>query len=222
MENTNQKRSTKRTVVGVAVLLLAVAMLFGSLFAYFSDKVEGDVILTAGNLDIEGSLGTTKDAYIISRWIENDWVVFDGTAESDEIINPGDIFKLEIGVENEGSKSAWVQSNVNVTYGADGQAVEMAENVKFYSKFEGNTLSEPITLESGKIPFEDQVINGTVEEEDASGENGTKLEETYYFQFESGAGNTLQEATIGLDIKIYAIQYRNNANPAWDTEFKEA
>lgn len=137
-EDFNQNRSQRRKkTTGVIALGLAGVLVLGSLFAYFSDMLEGTGKVNAGTLDLrpgtalqnaEGVPITGESGYAIMRLKngsvdvgdtieEGDLIPYnnhDGTSGED-VLNPGDCLVVVGDVENVGSKSAWLQSAVTLT-----------------------------------------------------------------------------------------------------------
>lgn len=141
MTRTNQlakesAHSSKKMLFGAAALLLAIMMIIGAGFAYFSDIISGEGGATAGTLDIIGDLtltktydgatpdtteiltgscsgadeGTTNDNEADCETNNGTW---DPTA-TDTNFNPGDAIAISGTVENVGSKSAWVRQALTI------------------------------------------------------------------------------------------------------------
>ncbi|MCL2110128.1 CalY family protein [Microgenomates group bacterium] len=86
-----------KTVLGVIALVMAVALIIGVGYAYFSDVVIGEGAATAGTLDISGTPTILHNGEeVINNQINN--------------FNPGDIISLDTGaIINNGSKAAWIR-----------------------------------------------------------------------------------------------------------------
>lgn len=96
------ERKNKKMILGFAFLALAVIMIVGAGFAFFSDVILGQGEATAGTLDITG---TTS-------------VLHNGTTATNNTVanfNPGDVLTLNGTITNNGSKSAWIRQVVQFT-----------------------------------------------------------------------------------------------------------
>jgi hypothetical protein len=92
-----QKNERRKLAIGLASLVLAVGLIVGVGYAYFSDIINGSGDATAGTLDITGTVGLEVNGTAAVSPIEN--------------LNPGDVITFDMSaIENEGSKSAWIRS----------------------------------------------------------------------------------------------------------------
>lgn len=252
MESTNvtQKRSRKKTLIGVLALVMAVALLCGSLFAFFSDKLEGSGVVTVGTLDIASTLAS-GDAYVVERLTavnasasnEDEKTTWEQYNDSD-VLNPGDVLRIKIGVQNVGSKSAWLGTNIVFTLAAGSYTDttsslgDVKTHVNFYSAYtlegtkikfdEDAKLSTDASGENDKIlTYTDTlaILDGAKEDENNHSETITSIdaktpyEKYIYITLSEDAGNSVQGATISLNVAVMALQYRNNntALPTWST-----
>ena len=207
----------KKPVLILLGLLLAIGIIIGSLFAFFSDVVTGDETFTAGTLAL------VDDASFFLNGSSTP-----ATAEELANLNPGDEVTVEINIENVGTKSAWLQGAITLS-GSDGAgtALTTAQFNSVFDVFEGTDTSEAtgtrlVGVDNGStLVFADavdRVIDGTVETE--TGDPSIYIEDTettYVFTlvFSTSAGNFWQRASIGIGYEVSALQYRNNPTPDW-------
>jgi len=215
-QNTYEGKKKRKAIAIVLCLTLALTLVIGSLFAYFSDMIDGTKEMTAGTLTITGG----------AEFFINDST----TAASDadlECINPGDEIKVVINVENTGSKSAWLQ-------GSFGMSTELAKAdldkdfsvyvVEEVEDGEDITTLMDVSGDGHTASFTDggdKIIDGDTEKEtgdNAIGKTTTTM--TYLIVFKETAGNEYQDATFEITYEVKAIQYRNNPTPNWDLAVK--
>lgn len=213
-ENDNNK---KKAVIILLGLLLAIAILLGSLFAFFSDIASGDEEITAGTLALDGGAkffinGNTDPA----------------TKTELENINPGDTIKAVISIENIGSKSAWLKFSLALS-GADGAGntltgAQISDAFNVYEGIvSGSGALKTDSNNSGITFFNDgqAVIDGTYEKETGTPPNGvtfigdTSTDYTFTIEFKDTAGNFWQAAKLSIGYDASALQYRNNPAPNW-------
>ena len=248
MQNTNlvEKKSKKKTLAAVLVLLLAVALLVGCLFAFFSDKLEGEGNLEAGTLEIESIIANEPNGFVIERFVSaGNWEKCDVSATESAhqtIINPGDIFRIRVEVKNQGSKSTHLGAAIDLNFKPDGntdeQTAELKKHTKLYSEFDENTkaLTKSVELIAKSEGNEDLqtvengihmgILDGTKEFEEGRAE--ASAQDTYkgdilYFTLDKTTSNVAQKGKIDFDVVIKAVQYRNNTTaPAdWTKDIKE-
>ena len=97
------ERKDKKMFFGIAFLILAIVMIIGAGFAFFSDVITGDGEATAGTLDISGNITLHQNG---------------GAAVTDNEVtnlNPGDVLTFGGTITNNGSKSAWIRQIVQFT-----------------------------------------------------------------------------------------------------------
>ncbi len=237
MESTNvvQKKSRKKTLLGVLALVMAVALLCGSLFAFFSDKLTGNGIVNVGTLDLVNELGGEK-VYEIHRFVGMDgenpkWAEFD---EGTDVLNPGDVLRISLDISNHGSKSAWVHTNI--AFKAESVTETDIENLKFDTYFDGDVDTSMFTSE-GLSHERTFILDGTKENEVdfKSGDDTTitsidvdtssgisRQPQVLYVYLDKDAKNAWQGVNITFDVIMVALQYRNNntAIPDWNELLK--
>jgi len=213
-----QKDNRKRKLVILLLsLMLAVILIIGSLFAFFSDMINGTENLKAGTLKIDG----------VAKFYIGD---SEEEATSDELncINPGDEIRVEIEVTNSGSKSAWIQGSFSLS--AEDDKIDLFEVFEVYkdSIATGNLLTKKEVEGEGEDEDEDffvedgkTILNGTYEKEGENAEDGdntlsTTVTLTYVIVFSEEADNTYQDAGITIGYEVKALQYRNNPSPDWE------
>ncbi len=242
MESTNsvQKKSRKKTLLGVLALVMAVALLCGSLFAFFSDKLTGSADVSVGTLDLVSELtGVDKDGEPIvfeihrfdsSKAADAQWgEVFD---KDKDVLNPGDILRISTAAKNIGSKSGW--ATTFFYYFASkgvGTINDVTGSLSFYKNFNQETGELSGKYEGKTYAFTDTVIlNGSKEEEDDDRVEKIEYGEVYttsiYLQMDPETKNAVQGATIFFDVIVFTTQYRNNNSEVYvwifgNTELEE-
>jgi len=104
-----EKNDGNRKKIGLILicLLVTLGLVFGSLFAFFSDIATGDATITTGTLDlVQDDIVVKQNGVDMSTNPEND---DNGKIDN---FNPGDVAAVSFEVVNEGSKSAWLRSQV--------------------------------------------------------------------------------------------------------------
>lgn len=266
-EDFNQNRSQRRKkTTGVIALGLAGVLVLGSLFAYFSDMLTGEGFVQTGTLNIKPI--SSDEGYTISVWTdgklgtnpngspkdgsadkndkieENELTEYTYNKENNDgmVLNPGDMIVVTGDVKNDGSKSAWLQSNLELEFIAkkvstgmtDPEPADVTELNDAITVYREDAATKVVDLNSGtKNQIKDEIpgskpilsivndgliINGTVEKETATGAIG----ETYYtetlliFGMDKTAGNRLQGLEINVNHTWKALQYRNNTTEPID------
>jgi hypothetical protein len=221
---TDKKDTNRKKIVLILLcLLVSIGLVFGSLFAFFSDIVTGSNTVTAGTLNLEkGTETITQNEVDITDIGDEDNLV--------ENFNPGDVVTISVTVTNVGSKSAWLRTKLTLT----GTAVSESDFDSYFKVFDGTltqtqaaTADNPLTFSDGVLTTSAVIIDGDssnneledVETEDsdtideAVGSNETTLTYTVYFL--PTAGNKWQGKAISLAYEVQALQYRNNPTPNW-------
>jgi hypothetical protein len=234
----DRKRRKKKLLIILLCLILSIGMVFGVMFAFFSDIFTGSETVTAGTLDIVK--GTTS--------VKQNGVAATSVGDGDSIVenfNPGDVVTITVGVKNNGSKSAWIRGNVKLT----GTAMEFAAPDSFsgtFYIFDGTLTQTEAEAQKGSnavtatyigdntyqlADLTPGVINGDnsladFEAETQTGDlatttiynSGDKANEgtiTYTIYFDPSANNAWQGKTLTLGYTVEAIQYRNNSSKDW-------
>jgi hypothetical protein len=237
--HTNEKDNGRKKITLILLCLLAaIALVFGSLFAFFSDLVTGGTGITAGTLDLK----VASDAVVITQ-NGTDIKTIGNQNGLVENFNPGDVVTVSVTVKNAGSKSAWLRGNLSVNFGDDLTAINNTFKV-----FEGTVAQADAASASGAlsltyagdglVTWTDStpgVINGNNTASDYENESGlyapssdaplftggtaeNEATLTYTIYFLPTAGNAWQDQGIAFSYKVEALQYRNNASTTgWDT-----
>ena len=217
-----------KNLKGFICMALAVVMIFGSTFAYFTDRAGTNSKGTAGTVGID----LTSDINLLD-------------ADGKDILNPGDLRDSSFGVENTGNKSIDVRttivltSSVPMTTGENGQAeyeLYLRDDVHFVEGegWKPNDGAQPVQVrsisEDGKtitynVP--DYILNGN---EDFGDEN-REIEEGVDTDFHdndfvlifagSQTDNDFQGSTVQIDVLVEAKQHRNTG-AGWEIVAQEA
>jgi hypothetical protein len=118
-DNKKGDNKNRKAILGFAGLFVAIAIIAGGMYAYFSDVITGSGSATAGTLDITGD-------YEFYQYVDTNG---DGVQDAGELtlistvdgggnptvnnLNPGDIIVVQAAVENEGNKSAWLRNVID-------------------------------------------------------------------------------------------------------------
>ena len=236
---TEAKKRNKK-VLGIVFICAAVVLLFGGLFAYFSDIIQGEAEVTAGTLDLEGDFV----AYINFEDPDtntNTPIVPSAGVVTVDNFNPGDCLTFVGEFENKGTKSAWIRSGISFT-AVDAGIKDYIYVIPFDPTTETPLCSTLRSLTSAALEslalsgdgfdtlpvmFGDEtiyVVDGTVEEEDSTSVGATSvtgalaIEDVeakvgYVVYFDRWALNEAQNQEISFSALVEALQFRNNPNP---------
>jgi predicted ribosomally synthesized peptide with SipW-like signal peptide len=215
--------SKKKILIILLCIVLAGVLIVGTLLAFFSDVLTVNQNLTAGTLDLTG----TATFYI------NGNTTAASTAEL-ACINPGDTIKAVLTVENEGSKSAWIQGSLKLSVkDILDVAIEGDDFKDVFELYEGDDITDPakkLTVGAGADPDSiaftdagDAILDGTIETEtvtNAISDVATTM--TYTLVFLPEANNDFQGAKVALEYTVKALQYRNNTTVPTTTGWNSA
>ncbi len=237
----------KKVALGVTALVGAGAVLVGLGYAFFSDVITGGGSVTAGTLDITGTIGLDQNNATATLPITN--------------FNPGDVLTLDASsISNSGTKSAWIRSVFEFTnldaslaglvYVCTGlptsdfaatQAALIAASFadggfaasSYVVAGEGTPACRAVTADDvtnstmfgapATYTAASNVIDGSAE--DDNGTAGTQATWTPdalpLIYFDAAADNDAQAGNIAFTAMIQALQYRNNTTApdeaAWET-----
>ena len=230
----NGKRKLSAVLIG---LLLAIVILLGSLFTFFSDIVTGTGTFATGTLDL--TAGTTA-------YTKND-----GAATATDLLNfnPGDVIVINVPITNTGSKSAWLRGDITLSGDAVFDNADFTDFGTYFEVYKGaftkaDVLAPTTAVTNAKLTLTKDtgneqlvwtetnptaVVNGNSARSapeiealspagtvpagitiyDAAGSNAPTISYTIYFKG-LGTPNTWQDKTFDFGYRIEAIQYRNN------------
>lgn len=222
---TKKTKTPKRALCA----LLAVVMLMGASFAYFSDYATTSVTGTAGTVAIA---------------MDSDINLLD--AEGRDILNPGDMRDGSFAVTNEGNKSIDVRTTValtaldhegnpiNFTGDAETQSeydlylasdVELVEGYGYQPKADAKPL-EVKTIEGNVIKYvlPEYSLNGNSDKYDEvetiDGIDAFAHDYDFVMVFKGATGNEWQASTVQLDLIVEAKQHENTG-AGWDIVAQE-
>ena len=212
--------------LGLVCGALAVVMVAGASFAYFTDRADTSAQGTAGTVAIE----LTNNMNLLDE-------------DGKDILNPGDMRDAMLDVENKGNKSIDVRttivltSSVAMTTDENGQAeyelyhkddVELVEGYGYMPKegaqpIEVRSISEDGTVITYNIP--DYILNGNEDfgDENREIEDGVEADSfayDYVLVFRGDSANKFQDSTVTLDVLAEAKQHRNTG-AGWDIVAQE-
>jgi hypothetical protein len=226
-----KNHNKKKGLLILLALLTAIGIITGSIFAFFSDIVTGSTTITAGTLDLVKGTGSGAPA-IIEHY--NAAGVKQPASSIDDVIsnfNPGDRAVIKMAITNEGSKSAWLRGQIELT----GTAVSFTNFANFNDIIKvykgdfgtagvGGQTALTLTTDSGKILWTESpavdIIDGDPAKTDPEDDNGAAgLQNTvtlsYTITFDTAADNTWQDKVLAFNFAVQAVQYRNNSAKSW-------
>lgn len=222
------RRKSRKGIIGLAAMATAGALVVGLGFAYFSDSINFGGSATAGTLDLTSSAmvvdhtdGLTVDNYVTTG--------IDGTKVQN--LNPGDVVRIAGDITNAGNKSAWIRTALNATgdteiandlyvyAGEDVPTQDEALNASDPTSLDGyvGTVTE---LKAAEITTPALIIagnpTGTAPELDGTLAGGTSdnvYDQSVVVYFDKGATNETQNQNFAVNVVVEAVQYRNNPTP---------
>jgi len=203
----NNQTKNKRKIRGALVLgILAICLLAGSMFSFFSDVVTGGGEVVSGTLDIEGTYVITVNGEEASNLnIEN--------------FNPGDVMVIKATVTNSGNKSAWIRDIITIDVDpALASYIEIFEGEVTVSEM---STAEKVTLdENGIFSTTPKIINGTGTGAEEETNGITEFVAVYTIYFSETATNEAQGKSINFTAVTQALQYRNNTDTPTDADWE--
>jgi|GEM_PF-2031424 Uncharacterized protein conserved in bacteria len=135
-----EEKGENRKKIGLILicLLVAIGLVFGSLFAFFSDITTGSTTITTGTLDL------VKEDVVVKQ----NGVNVTDIGDKDDLLenfNPGDVAAVSFDVVNEGSKSAWLRSQL--TFGGQILADLYAKHETANPGFTPDQIREQVAIE---------------------------------------------------------------------------
>jgi len=234
----DEKRSRK-AVFGFVALFAAVAVIVGVGYAYFSDVITGSGQATAGTLDISGTPTLTQNGTAVASPIANlnpgDVIGINGSS----IVNNGSksawirAILTNVVASTTDNTAAGVAAtsmvgNLNdylwICTGGESQATLIAAS-NAAGGFAANAPADctavagstATTIFGAKTTYTlADVIPGSVENDGTWTAATATFPEIY---FDAAAGNVAQNGNVTFDIKVQALQYRNNTTSPTETQW---
>lgn len=193
----NQKKGTKRTLVAsVMSLVLCMAMLIGTTFAWFTDSViSTSNIIKSGTLDVtmEWADGTTDPDNTI--WKD----AGEGAIFNYDLWEPGYTEVRHIKIENQGTLALKYQLSII----ANGEVSELTDVIDVYYLDPAKQVSERTDLSADmKIGTLTQVLAAIDTTASGNLEAGQNHTITLAFKMQETAGNEYQNESIGSDFRV--------------------
>ena len=211
--------------LGLVCGALAVVMVAGASFAYFTDRADTSASGTAGTVAIE----LTDNINLLDE-------------DGKDILNPGDMRDAMLGIENKGNKSIDVRTTVVLTSSVpmtedNGQAqyelyhkddVELVEGKGYAPKTGAQPIEVRSMSEDGKVityNIPDYILNGNEDfgDENREIEDGVDADAfayDYVLVFRGDSANKFQDSTVKLDVLAEAKQHRNTG-AGWEIVAQE-
>ena len=223
------KKFSKKTK-SIVALVLAVVMVFGMSFAYFSDYAQ---------------TSTTGKAGTVAVSVDSNMNLLD--ADGKDIINPGDLRDAGFTVTNEGNKSIDVRSTIVLTTQSKNAGVDLAfsgtnttqseydlylrsdvEEVegRGWAPKDGAQPLQVKAIDGDTITYQTPVysLNGNSdrydEVETIDGVNAFAQTNDYVLIMKGAAGNEWQNSIVSIDVLVEAKQHENTS-AGWDIVAQE-
>ena len=212
--------------LGLICGALAIVMVAGASFAYFTDRADTSASGTAGTVGVD----LTSDINLLD-------------ADGKDILNPGDLRDGSFGVENTGNKSIDVRTTIVLTSSVAMDKTAAQAEYELYLKSdvheeEGkgwvpNDGAQPLEVRSisddGKTityKLPDYILNGNEDFGDDKREIETGIttdshDNDFVLVFKAGSSNAFQDSTVQLDVLVEAKQHRNTG-AGWDIVAQES
>lgn len=218
---TNRKRAL---LISISVILACVTVITGVTYALFTDKVNVNTHLSAGDLEVklertsltytelltDGTFRQVVDSTPKDFTNCSDNVFgFDGTSLT---IFPGSYYKVDMKVTNMGdvafTHKAWVVINSEQNKTVDGTVHKLSDYILITITPEGGQPGAPKTLsEMASTP----VSLGTVKLDDASTTaKENQMTFTVTVEFDERATSMLEHTSVNFDLFVEAVQVTND------------
>lgn len=197
-------KAVKRSIILCALsLVLFVALLVGSTFAWFSDSItnSGNTI-TAGNLTAQWSYRTLNDDTAAYEPVSEELALF----SSDTVWQPGEPHGYDFKVENVGS----VDFEWELTIDLADTAGESQNNLTDVLVVYVDGVKSEVGFTDGAV-----VINGTLaatDDETTAGTDESSCEFSLAFAIPEDAGNDYQNSSVSFSLTLSARQ----VNGGWE------
>lgn len=197
-------KAVKRSIILCALsLVLFVALLVGSTFAWFSDSItnSGNTI-TAGNLTAQWSYRTLNDDTAAYEPVSEELALF----SSDTVWQPGEPHGYDFKVENVGS----VDFEWELTIDLADTAGESQNNLTDVLVVYVDGVESEVGFTDGAV-----VINGTLaatDGETTAGTDESSCEFSLAFAIPEDAGNDYQNSSVSFSLTLSARQ----VNGGWE------
>lgn len=223
------KKFSKKTK-SIVALVLAVVMVFGMSFAYFSDYAQ---------------TSTTGKAGTVAVSVDSNMNLLD--ADGKDIINPGDLRDAGFTVTNEGNKSIDVRSTIVLTTQSKNAGVDLAfsgtnatqseydlylrsdvEEVegRGWAPKDGAQPLQVKSIDGDTITYQTPIysLNGNSdrydEVETIDGVDAFAQTNDYVLIMKGAAGNEWQNSIVSIDVLVEAKQHENTG-AGWDIVAQE-
>lgn len=215
----NNKKSTKRALLSSTLsLVLCMAMLIGTTFAWFTDSVSSN-----GNIIKSGTLDVTMD------WAEGDedpaaatWTdASKGAIFNSQLWEPGYTEAKHIKVSNVGTLALKYQMRIL----ANGVVSELADVIDVYYFADAKQLTRETVATGTKLGTLSEVLNNTnanaISAKIAGDlEAGVSKTITLALKMQESAGNEYQNLSIGTDFSIQLLATQlSSENDSFDNTY---
>ncbi len=215
----NNKKSTKRALTSsILSLVLCIAMLIGSTFAWFTDNVtSANNIIKSGTLDVEMYYADGTKEVPIEK--SEEWAdASEGAIFNYEKWEPGYVEVHHIKIANVGTLALKYQLKIM----ANGEVSKLADVIDVY-------YADPATKVSSRTELTDGMRLGTLTEvlsglntTPAAGELIAKTSDTITLalKMQESAGNEYQDLSIGTDFSVVLMATQlTNEKDSFDEQY---
>ncbi|MDR0591104.1 MAG: M73 family metallopeptidase [Candidatus Nomurabacteria bacterium] len=208
MAKQKEEKKNRKVLFGFLFLFVAVGIIVGTVFAFFSDVIIGGGTATAGTLDITGSF--TMKHYNAAGTELTDTNETNTTIPN---LNPGDLIHISGAATNAGNKSAHVRGN----FALSGDLASLVKVVAGTTTktLAGCTGAAALTPAGGPYLTAAAILNGTGANAETEGAGVSSYNQGILICLPSTTGNAAQGKALSIDAKVQAVQYRNNTAADW-------
>ncbi|MDD6203468.1 MAG: TasA family protein [Firmicutes bacterium] len=197
----NTKATKRALLLSVMAMLVCVAMLVGTTFAWFTDSASTAVNkIQAGTLDVGLEMKDAEGNWVDAEGETLGWVAADGREQDQILWEPGCTYQLpDLRLVNYGTLWLKVKVYINGVIG-DAKLLEAIEFTATYETEDGDSIPLTIGTDGAIIEFNDEAMFP----ESTTGENYIKIKG----HMKESAGNEYQGLSIyGIGITVVATQY---------------
>lgn len=212
-----KQKSTKKTLLTSALsLVLCIALLIGTTFAWFTDNVtSANNKIVAGNLDVQLLMHDGTEYVDISNSTEP---IFGensvATNSANTLWEPGKTQVVYLGIKNNGSLDLKYEVALNVKNPADGKNLYKAMQYAITPNAQNGGVTEWDATEAKSVALGQQVVS--------SPEVALTSGATHYFALSvhmmEEAGNEYKDGKINFDLTVLATQLASEAD-SFDNQY---
>jgi len=234
-----KRKNKKRTLWALLLLLISIVIIIGCAFALLSDTTVALFTGKAGTLKLEIK---EQSKTMVQYYTKNGTEYSDVHEGHINNLNPGDIIDTGFTVINKGNKSAVVRTILTFKVIGTDIPEDILNNLYIIPYDVDNLLTQRTAIRGGaldeaiELVLDEeastsgiqvykyvvdqagiQILNGGIDFPNREIElNGVdEFLARYLIYFDFNAGNEYQKINIEINIKVEAMQYRNNTEENW-------